>query len=325
MGIIDVTDSLLNIENLKIKIKMALGAEHEFLDFNEIISNKIRWSTISIIGKSWPVRVMIFVPFLGYILIFNENVFNVFQFAKFFMDDMGLNIQEQQVKYTIRSLYLTYFGMCSFGIASALYSIFCPIEIKKYGWILDYVNSVEMEKTPVLAKSNLSFVLDKYFLHRNEEDGNTSAEYPYEVDLDFYNLISEMFRESEDDFGAIADMENDTVSGADTKSQSLAESLSADEDDFWHSSFYTGSGYPNIHEIAKAVWSNAKIMWVFTIPFRSLAPKFAKDIAFLKYKNLDCQNFGVRFFIFIAYFIGFTFLSIPTVNTFFQLTVALFQ
>lgn len=74
--------------------------------------------------------------------------------------------------------------------------------------------------------------------------------------------------------------------------------------------------YPNIHGIASLVWSNPKVVWVFTQPFRALAPEFAKDIGFVLYSALDRQTFPLRIMIGLFYLIGFILVAVPTVTTF---------
>jgi hypothetical protein len=313
------------LDKISAQIKIILGDRNGFLSFGELISQKIVWSSLAKIGQSWPAKLTILVPFLGYLLLFNENTEMIFRFSDFFLKDIGVDSVTEPSKFATKNLYLTYFGACAFGVGSILFSMFCPYEVKRYDGIMDYVDNVQLDNTPVLAKSNLQTVLDGYFSMEREDGGSVikSSEYPHDLESDFYNLISEMFQDTER--SDVDPLSNDAVDSNTNSQLAEYESASAegDKDDGsmhdFYSSLYSGSGYPNIEEIARLVWSSPKVVWAFTQPFRSLSPKYAKDIAFVKYKGLNYQNFKTRILIMLFYTIGFILLSIPTIITFWRL------
>ncbi|WP_139316307.1 hypothetical protein [Pseudochrobactrum sp. B5] len=265
------------------------------------ISRCFVWSVLSNIGKSKIIKLTIFVPIIGMYLLFNDRVIDFLKFDSTFMKNLGLNVDSDVNGFTFSNIYFVYFGLCFVGVGSFLFNIFCPDEIKSTSYIMDYVSKVEFSENTVVAKSNLQFILDRYFEnYYNDEDDRIKEkpEYPYLIEVDFYNLIHEMFNETGHDWD-ISENSDD------------ASSLG--------SSIYLATGYPNLREIARMVWSSPKVIWVFTVPFKDLAPKFAKDISYVMFKNLNHSYFIIRMVISFFYIIGFSLLLKPTLETFCRL------
>jgi hypothetical protein len=85
----------------------------------------------------------------------------------------------------------------------------------------------------------------------------------------------------------------------------------------------TATGYLDFTEFARLLWQNPRVAWVYTLPFFDIAPKYAKDIAFVKYKALDHTRYIVRCFIAGFYLIGFLLLLVPTGKVFLLLLYGL--
>lgn len=278
----------------------------------EIISDRIKWSTLARVGRSHAVRLTVFAPLIGYIVLFNYQTIDIIILSDDFLDSIGVSV-EYRDKYSLDSLYYTYFGLVFLGLGSILFAIFCPDVIKEALSAEEYSNKTEMDRSPVLAKSNLMFVLDSYFSHnRNVESDNIphDPEYPNSLENDFYNLISEMFHDVDFKYGPHV-----VIGSGSSEVDRLAGEIENERNELY-SRFYLPSGYPNIHEIAEAVWGNPKVIWEFTQPFRSLSSKYAKDIAFVQYTTYNYSRLNIRRYIFLFYTLGFVFISIPSISMF---------
>lgn len=93
----------------------------------------MEWSTLRQIGNSRLVRLSGLFPFVGYIILLNDNV------AEF------LNFSTKYVSFHVSTpgarLYLLFFGLLLTGVGSLIYEIFCPLELKKYARPADYMSA----------------------------------------------------------------------------------------------------------------------------------------------------------------------------------------
>lgn len=269
----------------------------------ERLSTRARWSILAAIGTAPIVRLTILVPVLGALLLFNEAVFGVLQYAQEFLAGVGISPVESRT-YSLNQLYFLYVGLSLVGVASLAFALGCPEEIRRHPTRMQYVSSSDVSDNPIIAKSQFERVLD-FYIERHGDDGdikkNKEIEYPLVLEKEFQTLIEEMFNRTPDG-----------VKG------------NPDEDHPLNDDLYAGAAmYPNIHGIAKLVWSNPKVVWVFTQPFRALAPEFARDIGFVLYATLDHQRFALRILIGTLYLIGFLLVTVPTVTTFVRVVGAI--
>ncbi len=281
----------------------------------ERLSQIIVWSNLAKVGRSRIMRGTILVPLIGVFIIFNEGLLNIFRLDSFFIEHIGEVRSDSIDRFTISNLYFMYFGLSFLGVGSFLFSLFCPEEISIENNIMSYVYSTDLERNQVVAKSHLQDVLNAYFSNDRDVDRDflpPNPEYPNFIEEHFYNLINEMFNYTEAE-----DRNSDTSSENDTHSDG-AEPEEDGQADLW-SSFYFASGYPNIHEIARAVWSSPKAIWAFTLPFTALSTKFAKDIAYVRYQCLNYTKFSARKWIALLYTFGFILVLVPTIKTFARL------
>lgn len=134
-------------------------------------------------------RLTIFVPLIGILLIFNENTTFYLKLSDRFIDDLGI---ESGSLFSLTSLYFMYFGLCALGVASALYALLCPDTISNEPNQMVYIDSIEHNATPVLAKANFQTVLNIYVDH-NDNHGQAierpHPEYPENLSTPFFNLM----------------------------------------------------------------------------------------------------------------------------------------
>lgn len=306
------------LEHIK-KNSRVIGAKikKRLLEYGRNISEKCRWTVLARIGNSPPMRLTIFVPFIGMLLIFNENTEIFFRLSSQFVSDLGL---ENGSLFSLNSLYFTYFGLCTLGVASSIYALRCPDVISDEPNQMQYINSIEHGATPVLAKANFQNVLNIYLDHNDEHDevAPVKVVYPENLLSAFFNLMEGLH------LAKSAERAPDSTHNQFNEEQEFE----TDEENYSHQDeyemeFMTGTGYFDYHKMAEAVAMNRRIHWPFTLPFRDTAPKFAKDIAFVLHMTMDYQRFYSRILISLLYFLGFMLLLVPTIRTFFLLSINL--
>lgn len=274
------------------------------------LSSVIAWNILANIGRSQIMKLTVLAPLVGTFLLFNANTVSLFNFDATFLRDIGIHPADGSTNiFTTVNMYYLYFGLCFLGFGSFLFTLFCPEEIKSEPYIMRYIAGVEWADNAVVAKSKLQFVLDAYFANSRNVEADSlppNPEYPNEVETDFYNLIFEMFQAT--DFGDVTDEPLSSAEDSPTVMESLV----------------LPTGYPDIHEIARMVWSSPKVIWAFTMPFKNLSQKFAKDIAYVMFKTLSHDQFQTRCVIAVSYLIGFMLLLKPTMETFTRLAINAF-
>lgn len=275
-------------------------------------SDATDWVSLSAIGRSRIVSLTIIIPFVGYLLLFNDFVFDYLRFAKRVLIDSGLtgDIIDAQDSFSLNNLYLLYFGLLFIGLASSLFAIFCPEEIKQHKLANDYIKTEEETKSKTVLISDLNYILEKY-LNANQEmalDSSASVkrtiwskcEYTDEIDQLHYNLIYEIFGKTD---------------GLDDTEDSPEQEADHTDDGHPMDSLIYGNGYLNIYGISELVYMNRRVTFALTFSFRAAAEEFYKDILFIKFSCLRVSKCLVRLMVGALYGVGFLFLLIPTART----------
>jgi hypothetical protein len=88
---------------------------------------RVRWSTLRSVGNSFAARSTVLIPLVGYFIIFNSKLADYVSLIHEVTgtDTSGLSVSPR--------LFETYFGLCCIAVGAAIYSLFCPPTIKKYG------------------------------------------------------------------------------------------------------------------------------------------------------------------------------------------------
>ena len=94
-----------------------------------------KWSLLRTVGNLTAVRITVLIPLVGYLIIFNANVVQYLELAKEFV---GISNHHFDSGVSPR-LLLIYFGLCALAAGSAIFSIWCPPEVKHYGTSAGYV------------------------------------------------------------------------------------------------------------------------------------------------------------------------------------------
>jgi hypothetical protein len=91
------------------------------------------WTTLRTIGNSWAVKATVLIPLIGYFIIFNENIIRYLNLATEFTAG-------KQTSLTVQPRLLqVYFALCIISVASVVYTLVCPVIIKRYDSSATYV------------------------------------------------------------------------------------------------------------------------------------------------------------------------------------------
>lgn len=94
------------------------------------------WSTLRSIGNSSLVRLSALFPFVGYFILFNDNVTTFLQAHGLENPPIGVSLLDNLWS---KKLYFLYFGLMLSGAGSILYQWWCPPEVKKHQDWKDYI------------------------------------------------------------------------------------------------------------------------------------------------------------------------------------------
>jgi hypothetical protein len=260
--------------------------QHYVRDHLARLSEAIRWSVLAKVGSAPAMRLTALVPLIGTLLMFNREIEQLLSWPTFFKQDVG-NVGDH---IPHNNLYFTYFGLCFLGFGSILFSFFCPREISDEPNIGRYVNDTPSASAPTIAKDNFRTVLALRFSGSEALADDDQAEartgYPDTLKGEFHELMQSLY-------------ENADLEGVDEIPEVM-----------------NGAGYLEFTPLARMVWNHVKATWAITLPFYDIAPKFARDIAFLKYRSLNYTRFRVRTAVSLTYLLGFALLLKPTFHVF---------
>src|SRR5258708_26382115 len=93
----------------------------------------VNWSRLRSIGNSSLAKSSIVIPIIGYLILFNEKLQDYLRISS---DLLGYAHPEAS---SLPRLLFIYFGLCFVAFASALFSWFCPLQVKKFASVEEYI------------------------------------------------------------------------------------------------------------------------------------------------------------------------------------------
>jgi hypothetical protein len=273
--------------------------------------SRIPWSAIRRIGQSRLLGLTIVVPFLGSLMLFNQSVVDVLtlspELVRRWLQLSASETADAARKLTLSRLYYVYFGLSFLGIGSALFVLFCPLEIKNYSTPIEY----QTIEGPHASKPRMTLILPFVALQYSRWMGD---EVPYapmgvirEMGLpdDFQVLFSAVVREM------YLKVLSDTV-------DEIRENLAGDPDN--GHPYEDFRNRPDPSKIADVIHSGRRIQMGFVDSLEEeAAEQFRNDVLMLHYMALDHTKPYFRLVIAAFYGLGFGLLLIPTAQTFFVL------
>lgn len=96
------------------------------------------WNALRVLGKSKVVSLTILMPFIGYLILFNQELSNYLELSKEILNITSESGQDKGL--AISRLYYLYFGFMLIGFGSILFSICCPQYIKENNTEYEFVD-----------------------------------------------------------------------------------------------------------------------------------------------------------------------------------------
>ena len=123
------------------------------------------WEGLRKIGQSKLISLTIFIPVIGYMIIFNEQLILLFELSKdLFSNISTIEIGEGISQDNKTRLFYFYFGFTFLGVGSLLYQLFCPSIIKEHGSDREFIR----EEVDLMTGKRTWLVLE--FLKNNAVD-----------------------------------------------------------------------------------------------------------------------------------------------------------
>jgi hypothetical protein len=272
------------------------------------LSESFSWSALTTIGQSPFVRLTIVMPFVGYILLFNTHLQDYLSISRDHASDLfpGNNSGEIAEQITINRLNFLYFGLVFVGLASSLYALFSPREIKNHPLPADYINYTSPVATDNLTRTAFERVLSAFMAADTAEERSplsalASRSFPDIAAQRLHSFVRAIYVKTE--FG-FEQSEDDPSSGEEVFSE-----------------IRSGSGYLLTDVLIEKLWANRRMEWALTEPMFAMAMDYKKDVFYIEHLTLDYSRFGLRCTVAFLYGIGFALLLIPTIETTIRLAV----
>lgn len=273
--------------------------------------SQIPWSAIRRIGQSRLLALTIVVPFLGSLLLFNQYVVSFLTFSPALVKHWSTGTFDTDAvakALTFYRLYFTYFGLSFLGIGSALFALFCPIDIKQHASAREYLQAEE----PLVTKARMGLVVPRVaqaYVFWFGEDDEWSLATRLGLPEEFTSLCNQVM------------LELFQAAQSDHPEESIADVPDAEGD------FYDRTGAADGFKIAKIVAFSPRYFIGFTRTVQELATNEAHktDVLTLHYMMTDHSRPWLRVLVAAFYTAGFATLLWPTGLTFLQLSLRAFQ
>lgn len=249
-----------------------------------------KWSTLRSLGQSRLLALTVFVPFIGAIIIFNQHIV---EFLRLSPD----GTIEATHAFTLTRLQLTYFGLVFLGVGSFLFGILCPIEVKKFSRVSEYIEAEKPFVTKALTSLLVTDIATDYLRNHGEKEARkrcflNDLAYPETQKAMFDAVISQITREISD-IGLESEIGNEHPLPA----ISALDNVITDN-------------------VAQRLESCLRVDRAFWSEFHEHSQKFLVDILYLRYESLDNSRPLFRIIISGSYVLGFSTLFYPTITTF---------
>lgn len=261
------------------------------------INEIIPWSSISSVGNSTPARLTILAPLIGYLVIYNQFIAELF-----FLSNTNPDLLQDSPSLLdlFKELKLTflYFGLLFFGVGSLLFAAYAPRNIRKYKSPEEYVLKMEAAQTEWLIVDNLTRV------------GRAAWQGEYFENPDSYGNISLSFTENTL-YQLDAILEYAGHNAFSVSEESVAES--GYDPDF---GFYNAMGNVMTDRVLECILSKRRVdraIWHNSVG--AIVAHRARDVFYLAYTFDEWSRFGARLACATMFLLGGILLAIPTLIT----------
>ena len=261
-----------------------------------------KWSDLRSLGQSRVLRLSILVPFLGGLILFNQQLVQLVVLAPQVLgiDPLQENAQAIAGQLTLDRLYQYCFGLCALGIGSFLFALLCPAFLRSYDSLAECVETERSVTTD--ATSRLLFrqviydhvdVWDDDYSHVQRP--LRSAWYPEDADALFHTVIHK--------------------AGEDVD---LGEETGITQED----GFYFATGDLNVEKVVKVIADGRRAERYVGESFSAKALALVTELLALRYLVDNHAKPMARLAITVLYGTGFVALLLPTAATFWTILVA---
>jgi hypothetical protein len=245
-------------------------------------------------------RATILVPFLGSVILFNAHVVEWLTASPEMLAQWwGVEGATSGAarRFTISRLQYAYLGLTLLGFGAAIFTVFCPSEIKQFSTVREF----RVGETVTVAQS-LILLDDAAHAFTGGRNQGLRVTYPKNLEMHYRQMLLEII--SEIDRGEFLGPQHRGETNFATKRLSALEGHAARLVEA-ASKLIVGNVNTNTRDELYVAISNG-------IRNRSV------DLLELQYNRLDHSIPWARVFAITAYGLGFIVLLVPTVDTFFR-------
>jgi hypothetical protein len=123
-----------------------------------ILSNMTPWSTLRALGTYPATKLTVFIPLIGYLILFNENILHYLALSKQLFGQTQEQIASVPAPVSVR-LLLLYFGLCLIAAGSVIFTLRCPPRLKAYGSAPEFIGK-ELDNISIVELCAISECLD---------------------------------------------------------------------------------------------------------------------------------------------------------------------
>lgn len=253
--------------------------------------NAPTWSSLRTLGQSPLMKLTILAPFLGWIVLFNDQVIQFLSVSPEVIDNWltGKEVSQNAKPFTVGRLIYAYMGLSILGLAAGAFSLMCPEEIKRSASRREF-RAEGQNSTATQAMILLQQAAESHLFAVTSRRVRTKFAYPKELIFHWNMLCDQMVLQIDASFAG----------GRRTADAGLRERVPGRE---------RGEQVSII--VLRADTELAR-------EFKDKALAFCGDLLDLRFEARDHSNPAARAAIFIGYALGFTILLIPTAQTFFN-------
>jgi hypothetical protein len=270
------------------------------------------------------------VPFIGYLIIFNDHLIDYAKIARQLLSDGRVATAEDQNSMSLSNLYYLYLGLVLTGFGSLLFAVFCPPDIRQSGSLNEYIRRSEEIKSPTLVSDHLDDVMTAYNkgLEQVQFDDTatinirTYLTYPSRLSYLHYNLVHHIFEEHPDLYSS--DERDASKTPAEQSEEHETLKSDSEYDPVAEFPFHQEhTGYLDVDSVSNLIVSRPGVLRHFVKEFRRYSSGYFKDICLLRFQILDHSTPYIRMTIAIFYLSGFILLFVPTLKTLYLVLSAL--
>ncbi len=250
----------------------------------ELATNRTRWSVLKNFTKFRAAQLTVLAPFVGYLIVFNADL------RSYLNLDLPENADAELVDWLrIQSLTFLYFGLVLYGAATTIFSACCPNKIKQNNNIIEYIQKMEVVKTPNLVRRRLSYTVYRFLERNSDERGNPFFSYqhpsfPQSAAAPLHQLIEKL--------ASLAITDDPTVA-----------------------SLRTATGHWRTDTVMQSMHGENQIERLRWSPLFGAAFDLSKEVFYVSYRVDDFSLFWVRVSVLILFVAGLAFLAVPTIVT----------